>query len=85
MVSDDLRRRSAPAPDHGTAPDASARTAIERVRARDSPVGLCHEVVAEADGPDRCTIFPPDATGVVKMSTWLTADADAFVDLSTVR
>jgi|GEM_PF-1057134 len=46
---------------------------------------LRHEVVSYPDGPDRCTIFPPDATGVTRMSTWLTADSDAFVDLAAVR
>jgi len=46
---------------------------------------LRHDVVTYSDGPDRCTIYPPDATGVVRMSTWLTADRDAFVDLATVR
>ncbi|GAA0667029.1 hypothetical protein ACFQDG_09080 [Natronoarchaeum mannanilyticum] len=46
---------------------------------------LRHEVVSYPDAPDRCTIFPPDATGVARMSTWLTADHDAFVDLATVR
>lgn len=52
-----------------------------RRRTRD----LRREVVSYPDAPDRCTIFPPDATGVARMSTWLTADRDAFVDLATVR
>ncbi|WP_256391670.1 DUF7511 domain-containing protein [Natronoarchaeum rubrum] len=58
---------------------------IEVDGARRGAGGLRHEVVSYPDRPDQCTIFPPEATGVTRMSTWLTADRGAFVDLSTVR
>lgn len=43
------------------------------------------KLVRYPDGPDRLTIHPPGTEGVTLMSTWLTADADAFVDLESVR
>jgi len=46
---------------------------------------LQSRVVAYADGPDRCTIFPVDASRDERMSTWLTASVDAFVDLERTR
>lgn len=46
---------------------------------------LHHRTVDRPDGPDRCTVFPAGATGVPRMSTWLTVNADCLVDLETVR
>jgi hypothetical protein len=43
-------------------------------------VDLRFVVVEYADGPDRCTIHPPDPAAVT--TTWLTADREDFVDLS---
>ena len=37
------------------------------------------------DGPDRLTIYPPGLSSVARMSTWLTADADAFRDIQGAR
>jgi hypothetical protein len=34
------------------------------------------------DGPDRCTIHPPDPDPATVTTTWLTADRGDFVDLS---
>jgi len=48
-------------------------------------VELSLTVVRYADGPDRCTIYPPNATGDARMATWLTADRAAFVDCHSVR
>jgi hypothetical protein len=45
--------------------------------------GLRFVLVEYTDGPDRCTVRPPDPTAVT--TTWLTADRDDFVDLSTCR
>jgi len=54
--------------------------------AADRPdVELSLTVVRYADGPDRCTIYPPAATGDVRMSTWLSADYGAFVDLASMQ
>lgn len=46
---------------------------------------LTATLVAYTDRPDRRTIYPPGTTSVARMSTWLTADADAFVDLESMR
>lgn len=42
-------------------------------------------VVRYTDRPDRCTVYPPDASGDARMSTWLTVDRAACVDLDTFR
>ncbi|PSQ11316.1 hypothetical protein BRC99_06555 [Halobacteriales archaeon QS_7_69_60] len=42
-------------------------------------------LVRYEDGPDRLTVYPPGLSGVARMSTWLTADADAFRDLRGAR
>lgn len=41
--------------------------------------------VRRADEPDRWTIYPADATGVPRMSTWLSVDTSCVVDLESVR
>ena len=54
--------------------------------ATDRPdVDLSLTVVRYADAPDRCTIYPPATTDDARMSTWLSADSDAFVDLASTR
>jgi hypothetical protein len=35
--------------------------------------------------PDLCTIYEPDAQGRSKMSRWITAKGEAFVDVETTR
>ena len=42
-------------------------------------------LVRYSDAPNRRTVYPPGLSGVARMSTWLTADADAFVDLEAAR
>lgn len=42
-------------------------------------------VVSREDGPDRRTIYPEGTSGVERMSTWLTADDDGFVELESFR
>ena len=46
---------------------------------------LAATVVRYAGEPDRVTVYPPGASSVARMSTWLTADIDAFVELSEQR
>jgi hypothetical protein len=46
---------------------------------------LAATVVRYAGEPDRVTVYPPGASSVARMSTWLTADIDAFVDLEDCR
>ncbi|MDS0283651.1 DUF7511 domain-containing protein [Haloarcula onubensis] len=54
--------------------------------ATDRPdVELALTVVRYADGPDRCTMYPPDLTGDARLSTWLSADHGVFVDLAAMR
>lgn len=50
-----------------------------------SDVELAVTVVRYSDAPDRCTLHPPDATGEERLTRWLSADTDAFVDLASRR
>lgn len=53
---------------------------------RDRPqIALRSVVVEYEDGPDRRTMYPDGLDAVERMSTWLTADDPAFVDLDAVR
>jgi len=63
-----------------TGPDAVATDATDR-----PDVELALTVVRHADGPDRCTVHPPDATGDARLSTWLSADYGAVVDLAAMQ
>jgi len=54
--------------------------------ATDRPaVELSLTVVRYTDGPDRGTIYPPESGGDARMSTWLSADRAAFVDLAAMQ
>ena len=54
--------------------------------ATDRPdVELSLTVVRYADGPDRCTVYPPETSGDARMSTWLSADRSVFVDLASMQ
>ena len=46
---------------------------------------LASTLVQYAGEPDRVTMYPPEASHIERMSTWLTADADAFRDLEAMR
>ncbi|PSP85820.1 hypothetical protein BRC96_01140 [Halobacteriales archaeon QS_6_64_34] len=48
-------------------------------------VELSMTVVRYADRPDRCTIYPPEATGDARMSTWLSGNYGAFVALAGMQ
>jgi hypothetical protein len=64
---------------------ASRRQDPEDPTDRAPTAPLVSTLVAYSSRPDRRTIYPPGTTSVARMSTWLTADADAFVDLESVR
>ena len=49
------------------------------------PIALESRLVRYDDGPDRLTVYPPGLAGDARMSTWLSADSDAFLALETVR
>lgn len=42
---------------------------------------LAHRVVEYPTGPDRCTVYPPGLSNHARMTTWMTVNADTFVDL----
>lgn len=46
---------------------------------------LVSRLVTNADGPDRRTVFPQGLSSVARMSTWLTANDEAFVDIEENR
>lgn len=46
---------------------------------------LEHRIVRYESTPDRCTIFPADCSPENQLTTWLSADQSAFVDLESVR
>lgn len=46
---------------------------------------LVSTLVTYTGRPDRRTVYPPETSNVARMSTWLTADDGAFVDLDAVR
>jgi len=61
-------------------PTGVARDATDR-----PDVELSLTVVRYADGPDRCTVYPPDATGDARLSTWLSVDYEVVVDLASMQ
>ena len=46
-------------------------------------IGLRSVVVEYEERPDRRTVYPAGVSDVERMSSWLTADDDAFVDLDS--
>ncbi|WP_255196086.1 DUF7511 domain-containing protein [Halorarius litoreus] len=50
-----------------------------------APEGLTATLVRYTDGPDQLTIHPSEADDVTLMGSWVTADADDFVELDSVR
>jgi hypothetical protein len=49
------------------------------------PVTLQSRRVRYEGRPDRVTVFPPGLSDDARMTTWLSADSGAVVDLETVR
>jgi hypothetical protein len=49
------------------------------------PELLDSTLVTNDDGPDRRTVFPRGLSSVARMSTWLTANEDVFVDVEENR
>lgn len=49
------------------------------------PIALRMVTVAYADGPDESTIYPPDAEGLERMTTWITAPDGDVIDLLDAR
>jgi hypothetical protein len=52
---------------------------------RADPPTLELALVQYADRPDRCTVHPADATGVERMSTWISVDRSLVVDAASMR
>jgi hypothetical protein len=59
----------------GATPDATGQSDGE----------LSLTVVRYDDGADRCTVYPPNATGDSRLSTWLSVDYEAVVDLAAMQ
>ncbi|UPV74598.1 hypothetical protein M0R89_00670 [Halorussus limi] len=52
----------------------------------DRPDIALRSVVVEYEGrPDRRTVYPEGVFGTERMTSWLTADDSAFVDLDVAR
>jgi len=49
------------------------------------PIRLHSTVVRYPVSPDRRTVFPPGLPDAERMTTWLSADDDAFVPLERAR
>ena len=49
------------------------------------PKPLDSTLVTNTDGPNRRTVFPRGLSSVARMSTWLTANEDVFVDVEENR
>lgn len=56
-----------------------------RVGERERAIHLESTVVRYEARSDRCTVFPQECTEVEKLTTWLSADLSAFVDLESAR
>lgn len=83
MTRDGDSERPAPPPESTDAPPAGpSRTGSSDDR---SDLTLQTKVVSYPDRPDRCTIYKPGLEDVSHMSTWISADRSAFVDLATSR
>jgi hypothetical protein len=69
------------------APDAEGAGTAERgsTAPPGRPIALESRLVRYDEGPDRLTVCPPGLAGDARMSTWLSADSDAFLALETVR
>lgn len=68
-----------------TGEDATTRATGPASDPRGRAVTLESTLVSYDDGADRRTVYPPGLSSVARMSTWLTADSEAFVDLEGAR
>ncbi|WP_312908319.1 DUF7511 domain-containing protein [Natronosalvus caseinilyticus] len=68
---------------------SDTRTATDPGDGKAAPPMYTAIIVRYDDRPARCTIAPRDASageaGFDTMTTWLTANADVFVDLEEMR
>jgi len=46
---------------------------------------LVSVVVEYDERPDQCTIYHPDSNAIERMSSWISADTECFVDLYAER
>lgn len=65
--------------------DAPDWVTDERRQPDPPAVELRATVVRYTDGPDRCTVSPPDCAEPARLTTWLSADRAAFVDRDAMR
>jgi hypothetical protein len=70
----------------GTVRDGDDPTADDRSTASNrQPIDLRLAVVEYADGADRCTVYPPERSGVKRTTTWLSVDRAVVCDLGEMR
>jgi len=46
---------------------------------------LVSVVIEYDEQPNQCTIYPQDSNGIARMSRWISADLDCFVDRYSMR
>jgi len=71
---------------HGDRPNhaAAGSRGSDRPR-RKRRIGLRCRTTEYPDRPDRCTVYPPELGGVPRMSTWISLDRVAVLDLERMR
>ncbi|WP_123533329.1 DUF7511 domain-containing protein [Halosimplex salinum] len=71
--------------DDGPAPETQTPSIADGQPGRSNAPVLELALVRYDDRPDRCTIHPADATGVERMSTWISVDRSLVVDGESMR
>lgn len=69
----------------GDPPATRAKDVVPAPSPPSRQIDLDHVVVRYEDGPDRCTVFPPETTGWARLSTWLTVDRELLRSLDAWR
>ena len=72
-------------PDTEGKPTERERTTVDADESDHPAGGLTSVVVKYRNGPDIRTIYPPCATDIERMSTWISANTAAFVHLENAR
>jgi hypothetical protein len=66
--------------------DRSARRRLAAVAQHESDAPALESIVVRYEGrPDRCTIAPRECSEADQLTTWISANVRAFVDLADVR
>ncbi|WP_129113258.1 DUF7511 domain-containing protein [Halegenticoccus tardaugens] len=71
--------------EYGRSGESDEWAAVGAAVPDDAEIRLTAKIVELDDESVECTIYPPDATGMDLMTTWITAGEGSFVDLDSVR